>query len=277
MPLDIFQKYMLEASKVPDIVEIAISTRPDCIREDYLDVLNRIRETTGIQIAIELGLQTVNYHTLKRISRGHTLAEYIDAVLRISRYGYDICTHVILNLPGDEMDDSIETAKILSALPVQIVKAHSLYIAKDTRLCDDYENGTISLCEKEEYLNRLIAFLEHLNPDIAVERLFSRIPEKDAVFCNWNTSWWKLRDELLLRMEEQNSFQGKLSGWSGIAFIGQQRIGGPYFGCKYYFFKYKSLSKEKTFKYRNRHFWGYIYLSSCDGSDVSDRKAHFCL
>ena len=185
MPLDIFQKYMLEASKVPDIVEIAISTRPDCIR----DVLNRIRETTGIQITIELGLQTVNYHTLKRISRGHTLAEYIDAVLRISRYGYDICTHVILNLPGDEMDDSIETAKILSALPVQIVKAH--------------------LCEKEEYLNRLIAFLEHLNPDIAVERLFSRIPEKDAVFCNWNTSWWKLRDELLLRMEEQNSFQGK--------------------------------------------------------------------
>ena len=200
---------MLEASKVPDIVEIAISTRPDCIREDYLDVLNRIRETTGIQITIELGLQTVNYHTLKRISRGHTLAEYIDAVLRISRYGYDICTHVILNLPGDEMDDSIETAKILSALPVQIVKAHSLYIAKDTRLCDDYENGTISLCEKEEYLNRLITFLEHLNPDIAVERLFSRIPEKDAVFCNWNTSWWKLRDELLLRMEEQNSFQGK--------------------------------------------------------------------
>lgn len=63
--------------------------------------------------------------------------------------------------------------------------------------------------KKEEYLNRLIAFLEHLNPDIAVERLFSRIPEKDAVFCNWNTSWWKLRDELLLRMEEQNSFQGK--------------------------------------------------------------------
>ena len=66
---------------------------------------------------------------------------------------------MILNLPGDEMDDSIETAKILSALPVQIVKAHSLYIAKDTRLCDDYENGTISLCKKEEYLNRLILFL----------------------------------------------------------------------------------------------------------------------
>ena len=209
LPVKQLEEYMIEAARMEDIVGISISTRPDCITRDYLECMKNVSDTYGVKISIEYGLQTVNYHTLKRISRGHTLAEYIDAVLRISRYGYDICTHVILNLPGDEMDDSIETAKILSALPVQIVKAHSLYIAKDTRLCDDYENGTISLCEKEEYLNRLIAFLEHLNPDIAVERLFSRIPEKDAVFCNWNTSWWKLRDELLLKMEEQNSFQGK--------------------------------------------------------------------
>ena len=121
----------------------------------------------------------------------------------------NICTHVILNLPGDDLDDSIETAKILSALPVQIVKAHSLYIAKNTKLCEAYENGTISLCKKEEYLNRLILFLEYLRPDIAIERLFSRIPEKDAVFCNWDTSWWKLRDELFEIMAERQSYQGK--------------------------------------------------------------------
>ena len=107
------------------------------------------------------------------------------------------------------MDDAIETAKILSALPIQIVKAHSLYIAKNTQLCEAYENGTIALCAKEEYLERLTAFLEYLRPDIAVERLFSRIPEKDAVFCNWNTSWWKLRDELFELMSERQSYQGK--------------------------------------------------------------------
>ena len=90
----------------------------------------------------------MNYHTLKQISRGHSLAEFIDAVLHINKYSFDICTHVILNLPGDDLDDSIETAKILSALPVQIVKAHSLYIAKNTKLCEAYENGTISLCKK---------------------------------------------------------------------------------------------------------------------------------
>ena len=83
------------------------------------------------------------------------------------------------NLPGDDLDDSIETAKILSALPVQIVKAHSLYIAKNTKLCEAYENGTISLCKKEEYLNRLILFLEYLRPDIAIERLFSQMCIRD--------------------------------------------------------------------------------------------------
>ena len=209
LPIESFQEYMEEAIKVPDIVEIAISTRPDCIREDYLDILNDIRNRTGIQITIELGLQTVNYHTLKKISRGHGLAEFIDAVLRISRYGFDICTHVILNLPYDDTSDAIETSKILSALPIQIVKIHSLYIAKNTQLCEAYENGTITLCEKEEYLQRLMLFLEYLNPDIAVERLFSRIPEKDAVFSNWNTSWWKLRDELFMMMETKDSYQGK--------------------------------------------------------------------
>lgn len=209
LPIESFQEYMEEAIEVPDIVEIAISTRPDCIREDYLDILNDIRKRTGIQITIELGLQTVNYHTLKKISRGHGLAEFIDAVLRISKYGFDICTHVILNLPYDDTSDAIETSKILSALPIQIVKIHSLYIAKNTQLCEAYENGTITLCEKEEYLQRLMLFLEYLNPDIAVERLFSRIPEKDAVFSNWNTSWWKLRDELFMMMETKDSYQGK--------------------------------------------------------------------
>ena len=91
------------------------------------------------------------------------------------------------------MEDAVETAKVLSALGVDTVKIHSLYIAKNTVLCEAYENGTISLCSKEEYIDRLIAFLSYLSPDIAVERLFSRIPEEDAVFCNWGTSWWKLR------------------------------------------------------------------------------------
>ncbi len=209
LPLNTFKQYMREASEVPDIVELSISTRPDCIRRDYLLALDEIREEAKIQITIELGLQTANYHTLLMINRGHTLAEYIDAVLMIREYSFDICTHVILNLPNDENIDAVETAKLLSALGIQIVKIHSLYIAKNTRLCKAFENGTISLCSKEEYIERLILFLEYLSPRIAVGRLFSRIPEDKAVFSNWGTSWWKLKDELLLEMKRMDSFQGK--------------------------------------------------------------------
>ena len=209
MELEQFRAYVMEAAENSDIVEISISTRPDCINEKYLDVLLDISGTYNVDINIELGLQTANYHTLDFINRGHGLAEFIDAVLRIKKYPFTICTHVILNLPQDSLRDAIETAKILSALNIDIVKLHSLYIAKNTKLFNQYRNGTISICSKEEYYERAIAFVEHISPDIVIERLFSRVPEKDACFSNWNTSWWKLQDELLDKMIELDIYQGK--------------------------------------------------------------------
>ena len=209
MSLELFRSYISEAATQEDIVEISISTRPDCIRDSYLEVLKSIKETYNVDINIELGLQTANYHTLDFIDRGHGLAEFIDAVLRIKKYGFSVCSHIILNLPQDTLRDAVETAKILSALRVDIVKLHSLYIAKKTKLSKQYKDGIITICSKEEYFNRVIAFLEHLSPDMVVERLFSRIPEEDADFSNWGTSWWKLHDELMQKMKEEDSFQGK--------------------------------------------------------------------
>lgn len=208
LPIDEFKKYILEAAQVKDIVEIDISTRPDCIHDEYLLFLKEVENEYHVKIGIELGLQTSNYHTLKRINRGHGLAEFIDAVLKIHKYNFPICVHVILNLPGDNMTDSIETAKIISALQVKMVKIHSLYIARNTLLCEEYENGKISMCSKDEYLERLRQFVIHLSPEIVVERLFSRIPEADAVFSNWNTSWWKLKDEFEELMKKNKNVQG---------------------------------------------------------------------
>ena len=209
MPLPQFKHYMEEAATEADVVEISISTRPDCINKAYLDVLMDIYKKNNIDINIELGLQSVNYHTLDQINRGHGLAEFIDAVMQIKQYPFSICTHMILNLPGDTIRDVREGAKILSALQVDIVKLHSLYIAKNTKLSKTYKDGTITVCSKEEYFERVIEFLIHLSPDIVVERLFSRVPEEDAEFSNWNTSWWKLQDELTEKMILEEVYQGK--------------------------------------------------------------------
>lgn len=215
LPLELFRINLIEACKVEDIVEISISTRPDCIRKDYLDVLQEIQNTYHIQIAIELGLQTVNYHTLEYIERGHSLAEYIDAMMQIKAYGYTVCTHVILNLPGDTMLDVIETSKIVSVLKTDIVKVHSLYIAKNTKMCEQYLANEFQICTKEEYLARVAVFLDYLAPNIIVERLFSRIPKEDMTFSNWNTSWWKLQDECMALLEQEVHYQGRLFDYTG--------------------------------------------------------------
>lgn len=194
LPIDQFEQYMREAAVIPQIVEISVSTRPDCIRRDYLEILEKIRQEYGIEITIELGLQTVNYHTLKEIHRGHGLAEFIQAVLLISEFGYTVCTHMILNLPGDSIEDAREGARFLSALPVHIVKLHSLYIPKNSLLYQQYLDDKIALCDKEEYIRRAAEFVSLLRPDIVVERIFSRIPEEYAAFSNWGVSWWKLND-----------------------------------------------------------------------------------
>ena len=208
LPLDQLMDYIKQAGEVEDIVEICISTRPDCIRKDYLDAFSVYREETGIEISIELGLQTVNYHTLNQVNRGHGLAEFINAVLTIEQYHMPVCAHMILNLPGDTMEDAKESARILSSLPVSMVKLHSLYIPQNSVLYKEYRDGRIKICSKEEYLNRLAEFMALLRPDMVVERLFSRIPEKNAAFCNWGCSWWKLTDEWKTLMQDKGYVQG---------------------------------------------------------------------
>lgn len=209
MPLEEFEAYIREASEFPDIVEISVSTRPDCIRREYLNALKEIRDRTGIAITLELGLQTANYHTLRKINRGHGLAAFIASCMLIKEYDFALCTHLILNLPYDSMEDVMETADIISALPVTIVKLHSLYIPKNTKLSYEFEHGTISVCTKSEYLERLVCFIERLRPDMVIERLFSRIPEADSVFSNWGKSWWALMEEWESWMRQRGSFQGK--------------------------------------------------------------------
>ncbi|WP_352417999.1 TIGR01212 family radical SAM protein [Proteiniborus sp.] len=208
MDLGLFKKYIKEAI-LEDIVEICISTRPDCISDSYLEFLSSIKKEHNINISIELGLQTVNYHTLKMINRGHTLAEFIDSVLRIKPYDFDVCAHIILDLPWDNMDDTIECAKILSSLSVEQVKLHSLYIVEKTVLERMYKNGEIILLSKEEYIDRAVVFLEHLHPDIVIQRVIGRAPEENTLCVNWHTSWWKIRDEILEKMEEMKTYQGR--------------------------------------------------------------------
>ena len=207
LPLEKFRQYVEEAC-LEHVVGIAIATRPDCVHDAYLDILKDVQTKYGIDIYVELGLQSVNYHTLQKVNRGHTMAEFIDAVLRIKRYGFEVCAHMILNLPWDTMDDVIEGAKTLSALQVDQVKLHALYLVKNTKMARDYEAGEFTLISAEEYARRVVEFLRYLDPKIVLQRLVGRAPEENTIFTNWSMGWWRVQDLIDQIMENEDISQG---------------------------------------------------------------------
>lgn len=207
IPLEKFKEY-INSAIIDNIVDISISTRPDCINTEYLKFLKEIKEKHSVNITMELGLQTVNYHTLNKINRGHSTAEYIDAVLNIKKYGFDVCTHIIINLPWDDITDVTESAKFLSALKTDHVKLHALYILKNTIMGKQYENREFEIISLDEYVERTITFLEYLSPKISIQRLIGRAPENETIFSNWNTSWWKIKEMIEFKMEKEERYQG---------------------------------------------------------------------
>ena len=208
MPMDRFTAYLEEAARAEGVVAVYIATRPDCIRDDYLQSMQDIAQKYRIDICVELGLQTVNYHTLDKINRGHSLAEFIDAILRVKKYGLQTCAHLILNLPWDTDRDAIEAAHIMSALQLDQVKLHALYIVKGTVMAEQYEKGELELIGRDEYQKRVILFLRHLSPNIVLQRVIGRAPAENTLFSNWSTGWFKIRDGIIRQMEEQGFRQG---------------------------------------------------------------------
>jgi len=208
LPIEVFKKYINEAA-IPGVVEIAISTRPDCLEDEYLSALKELKEEKNVEITVELGLQSARDETLKIINRGHDVLTFINGVYKVKEYGFRVVAHIIINLPWDDEKAVLDCARLLNNLKVDGVKIHSLYIVKNTPLCRMYENGEIKLISYGEFKSRVKKFLMALSPDIVVERLFGRAPEEEVVFENYGSSWRKIHDEIVCEMIKEGSYQGK--------------------------------------------------------------------
>lgn len=216
MPYDKFQQYMWQAANT-EVCELAVSTRPDVLTDRHILFLKETAETYNKEITVELGLQTANYHTLLNVNRGHTLAEYIDAAKRLKKLfpAAMLCTHVIINLPGDDIIDNIETAKIISVMETDFVKLHALYLVENTAMAEEYKQGKFEIISAEEYIERSICFLEHISPNIAVQRLIGRAPQAQSVFMNWNMSWHRIVNEIEAKMQAEGRHQGSKCNYKG--------------------------------------------------------------
>ena len=197
-----------EAVSHPDIVALSIGTRPDCLGDDVLELLSELNEQKPVWV--ELGLQTMHDSTAAYIRRGYPLSVFEDAVRRLRALDLEVIVHTILGLPGETKEDILKTVSYLNTPDIQGIKLQLLHILKGTDLAKDYEEGRFSVYTMEEYIDLVIACLEHLSPRIVIHRLTGDGPKELLLAPLWSSAKKTVLNTLHHECKVRGSYQGRL-------------------------------------------------------------------
>jgi len=196
-----------EALAVDGIVGLSVGTRPDCVNDAVLDLLEGIARTR--MVWIEYGLQSACDRTLARINRGHDAACFSRAVAATRDRGIRICAHVILGLPGESRQEMMDTAEAVAAAGVDGVKIHLLYVIRGTKMERLYRAGGCRCLEQEEYVSLVCAFLERLPENVVIQRLTGDPHKEELVAPAWALEKADTLDLIHRRLAERDTWQGK--------------------------------------------------------------------
>ncbi|MFO7862650.1 MAG: TIGR01212 family radical SAM protein [Salinivirgaceae bacterium] len=208
--IDELRELYEKAAEHPQIEGLIIATRPDCIGAEVLELLASINKK--LFVGVEIGIESTNNATLKRINRRHTFEQTIDAIYRIKEAGLHLGGHVILGLPGETEVDILEHAKTLSNMPLDTMKLHQLQIIKNTALANLYRQSpeTIPLFALEEYIDLCIRFAELLSPDMVIERFASESKTELLEVEVWQgVKNHQLADFITNEMKRRGTWQGR--------------------------------------------------------------------
>lgn len=208
--LDRLEDMYRRAVSRPEIVGLAVGTRPDCVSEPILDLLADLARSHLVWI--EYGLQSAHEKTLRVINRGHGPAEFFDAVTRTADRGLRVAAHVILGLPGESVSDMALTARALSASRVWGVKIHPLYVVEATGLAELFLTGRYTPLTESEATEAILSFLEHLHPETVIHRLTSDPHPDELIAPQWMLDRRGVRTRLTAAMESRDVRQG--SRWT---------------------------------------------------------------
>ena len=168
-PVSTLRKVFSEAIKNEDIVALSIATRPDCLPDDVLDLLEELNRIKPVWV--ELGLQTIHKKTAEYIRRGYDLKVYDNAVSELKKRGIEVITHIILGLPGEDMDMMKETVKYVCDKGTDGIKLQLLHVLKDTDLEKDYREGKFEVLTEDEYINILKECVKIIPENVVIHRL----------------------------------------------------------------------------------------------------------
>ncbi len=192
------------------MIGLSIATRPDCLNKDILDVIESYSENYSTWI--ELGVQSVHKKSLEYMNRGHGLSETKDALMSLRNRRINVCAHFILGLPGESLEDMAETARVISGLGIQAAKLHMLYVARNSPLEKEYKKGKVPLLSKKQYVKAAVHFLEHLSPDVVMQRLVSEAHTDLLIAPEWLKNKSEVIREIEKELEVSDTWQGKKYG-----------------------------------------------------------------
>ncbi len=189
------------------VVGISIATRPDCLPDDVLDVLEELNKKT--KLWVELGLQTIHEHTQVLINRAHSYEVFLDGVRKLRERNIDVITHIIVNLPNETKEEMMETAKAVAQMPIQGVKIHMLHLLKKTPMMKLYQAGQLTFMNREQYTDLVVDMIEILPPEMVVHRLTGDGPPDLLVEPLWTLKKWEVLNGIDKALKERNTWQGK--------------------------------------------------------------------
>ncbi|MFN7064647.1 MAG: TIGR01212 family radical SAM protein [Aquificaceae bacterium] len=191
------------------VVGIDVGTRPDCVPERVLDLLEGYTEK-GLEVWVEYGLQSANFRSLRYINRAHGVSDFVDAVLRTKKRNLKVCAHIILGLPHEDREDMLETGKLLASLPIDGVKIHPLHIIKNTRMAEQYLRGEFRVLSLEEYASYAVDLIEILPSHMIIHRLTGEVEPERLIapdYCTY-TKKQEVIEAILQELRRRSSYQG---------------------------------------------------------------------
>lgn len=191
----------------PEVVGLAISTRPDCISEETADYLAELSKRT--YLTVELGLQSINDETAKRINRCHTYKDFLDGYNLLKSRGINICVHIINGLPGEDYNMMMDTARALSQLDLHSIKIHLLHIIQGTVLAEQFSRGEFKAMEFDDYISTVCDQIEILPPDLIIQRVTGDGDKRTLVAPLWSLNKVSVMNGIDKEFVRRNSWQGK--------------------------------------------------------------------
>ena len=183
-PVEILKAKYSEAINHPDIVALSIATRPDCLGDDVIELLDEMNKIKPV--FVELGLQTKHSDSAKYIRRGYSLEVYNEAVKKLKNIGVNIVVHIILGLPNESEEDMLESVKYVCQSQIDGIKLQLLHIIAGTDLAKDYEKGLFKTLEFDEYVELIAKCVAIIPKNIVIHRLTGDGAKKDLIAPLWS-------------------------------------------------------------------------------------------